>query len=269
MAGNDDAAEATDRHRREQLAIRADAIMELRGLWQGVDVANLRGTIGSFTTAAASLARSGFRRSVASAAAYYTVFRQAEQVAGAAPVVVATVAAGPVLADDLRGSALSGIVDGRRRGMTLSEAADSGFVKVAGALAKQILAGGRMTILESVQKDPVALGWARVTNGDPCAFCRMLASRGAIYKTKKTADFEAHGQCACTIEPLYSREQPKLGALAQAETYLQEFTAAQEWARNNGNPSKGTKHPSLNNYRRWLANGMPEPSGTGGNVSLG
>lgn len=44
----------------------------------------------------------------------------------------------------------------------------------------------------------VTLGWARVLVGEVnCAFCAMLASRGAVYKSEKTAGFEAHGKCDC------------------------------------------------------------------------
>lgn len=53
-------------------------------------------------------------------------------------------------------------------------------------------------------KGPV-LGWARVLVGEVnCPFCAMLASRGAVYKSEKTAGFQAHsrgpqggGDCDC------------------------------------------------------------------------
>lgn len=63
--------------------------------------------------------------------------------------------------------------------------------------------GGWDTIEESVRSDRRALGWQRVTSGDPCAFCAMVASRGPIYK-EDTVDFEAHDHCSCEPEPVYS-----------------------------------------------------------------
>lgn len=41
--------------------------------------------------------------------------------------------------------------------------------------------------------------WRRVTDGHPCAFCAMLASRGPVY-AEDTVDFEAHSKCGCTAE---------------------------------------------------------------------
>lgn len=41
--------------------------------------------------------------------------------------------------------------------------------------------------------------WARVPTGaDTCAWCRMLASRGAVYRSEGTADGDRyHGHCDC------------------------------------------------------------------------
>jgi hypothetical protein len=52
-----------------------------------------------------------------------------------------------------------------------------------------------------------------VTDGDPCAFCAMLASRpilsdrGAYYRSQKTASFEAHNDCGCSAAPAFSHDQ--------------------------------------------------------------
>jgi len=52
---------------------------------------------------------------------------------------------------------------------------------------------------------PVA-GFRRVTSGSPCAFCSMLASRGAVY-SRRGADFQAHDGCSCSPEPVWEHEQ--------------------------------------------------------------
>ncbi|MFD5864365.1 hypothetical protein ACFWGP_05400 [Agromyces sp. NPDC127015] len=63
--------------------------------------------------------------------------------------------------------------------------------------------GGRVTQLR-----PVA--WARVLTGaDNCAFCVMLASRGAVYKARSTALYgggqsKYHDRCDCIAMPVYS-----------------------------------------------------------------
>lgn len=92
------------------------------------------------------------------------------------------------------------------RGKPLTLARDESFVQASGAASRHVLTGGRRSLLTLLQDDPQALGWIRVTDGDPCAFCAMLASRGPVYGTEASAKFEAHDACACTAEPVYSRD---------------------------------------------------------------
>lgn len=86
------------------------------------------------------------------------------------------------------------------------------FVAAAGAASRHVLTGGRETQLTLVEADEVALGWARVTDGDPCSFCAVLASRGPAYKTKASAGFSAHDNCACTAEAVFARTADWPGA---------------------------------------------------------
>jgi hypothetical protein len=249
MAGTLAGARLTTEHRAAQLAIRAGSIANLVTLWRVVDPADLRGTIEVFAQAAALLAAQGFDRSAGVSSRYYALFRRAEGLAGAAP---ATVAARPPMADlagELRGASLAGIVRARRAGMTVEGAKVQGFARATGSLAKLVLSGGRRTLVAAVEADPQARGWARVTSGSPCAFCRMLASRGATYKTERSADFESHDACGCTVEPLFAGGRPP----AQSAQYAREWQAAQAWARDSGTMSDGTSSDQLNNYRRYLA----------------
>lgn len=72
----------------------------------------------------------------------------------------------------------------------------------------------RDTILENRRRDPAAVGWRRITHGDACRFCQMLAARGAVY-TNETARFAAHGKhtngsggtCQCTAQPVFKGEE--------------------------------------------------------------
>jgi hypothetical protein len=105
-------------------------------------------------------------------------------------------------------------------GMSVAQAAQKASVTVAGAAGYLALSGGRDTITGSVQADPQALAWARqTTSAHPCAFCSMLASRGAVYKTEKSAGFRAHNHCACVPVPLFSKEDIKL--MRDNDLYLQ------------------------------------------------
>ena len=74
-------------------------------------------------------------------------------------------------------------------------------------LVEYVLDGGRDTVINTVQRDDRAVGWYRVTDGDPCAFCALLASRGAVYKSQRSASFGSHPSCGCTAEPAFTADK--------------------------------------------------------------
>lgn len=244
-----------------QLAQRAQSLQGLLRLWSIVDVTDLAGTIETFAQAAALLAGEGFDKSAAVAANYYGLFRRVEGV-GTIAVAQAPRLPADYVTGQLRGAALKGIIDARRAGMSIDDAKSQGLVRTAGAFAKLVLTGGWMTITGAVQRDRQALGWARATSGDPCTFCRLLASRGPVYKSEKSADFQAHDHDACMPEPVYRGDPASLGVAEQSATYLAEYRTAQVWARSSGTMSQDTSNNALNNYRRWLDNGSPDPGQT-------
>lgn len=64
---------------------------------------------------------------------------------------------------------------------------------------------GRDTIALSASRDPAHATWARVPVGKTCAFCLMVASRGAVYRSKEAAGdgHKYHGHCDCTPTPIW------------------------------------------------------------------
>lgn len=91
------------------------------------------------------------------------------------------------------------------RGVQEQQAKDRAIVASAGAASRHVLNGGREATLTLVKADSQAIGWARVTDGDPCGFCALLASRGPAYKTEASAAFKPHDHCACLPKAVYSR----------------------------------------------------------------
>lgn len=69
-----------------------------------------------------------------------------------------------------------------------------------GGLERRLANFSRDTIIGSSVADPQALGWMRVAGLTACAFCRMLASRGAVY-TDATVRFGAHDHDNCQASP--------------------------------------------------------------------
>lgn len=80
------------------------------------------------------------------------------------------------------------------------------------------------------RRDPRAIGWRRVSDGDPCAFCAMLVSRGPAYTSGRKALLRAsdghkyHPHCGCTIEPVYGDWKPSRQEQQWVDQY---FTAAE------------------------------------------
>lgn len=80
---------------------------------------------------------------------------------------------------------------------------------------KGAMDGGRSVLHDVADADRRAIGFVRLSRtGDPCAFCRMLMSRGITlsYSTRESATFKADGQkyhtnCQCYGEPVFSEEQ--------------------------------------------------------------
>lgn len=67
------------------------------------------------------------------------------------------------------------------------EAIDAAFWSIVGGLYRHVLTPGRDVVDLSASVNPHSAGWRRVTDGDPCAFCAMLASRGPAYRTEASA----------------------------------------------------------------------------------
>lgn len=96
-------------------------------------------------------------------------------------------------------------------GMTADQARRNAGVQLSGAASRIALDAGRQTILDAVDEDREAIGWIRITDAKPCAFCSMLASRGPSYLSQETASFQAHAHCACIAAPVFSRDEAWLG----------------------------------------------------------
>lgn len=62
---------------------------------------------------------------------------------------------------------------------------------------------GHMMIVEAGKTDPLKPRFARVPVGVTCDWCRMLASRGAVYRTEATGLASSHAHCDCKVVPVF------------------------------------------------------------------
>lgn len=80
-------------------------------------------------------------------------------------------------------------------GLEPQQAEQSALVQVSGSIARAVADAAREAAAEST----IASGgrWSRVTNPGACSFCRMLAGRGAIYRSE--TNFASHDHCGCSL----------------------------------------------------------------------
>lgn len=198
MARTAAGAALTAQHGQLQRRLSAGMLAQLLRLWPAVDT-QAPETFDLFSAAAVQLVLAGRRTSAGLAAAYLAGFGIAEGITSAVRPAPVPELPGERVDGLLRGAAVTGILNARSAGFGVAAEARQGFVKLAGQATSLVLSGGRDTVIETVVADPVIRGYQRVTSGEACAFCAMLASRGPVYATA----FDVHDHCACTVEPLY------------------------------------------------------------------
>jgi hypothetical protein len=191
-------------HRLAQLRVGADTVRRMLILWPLLDVNNLDGSFENWLTAVVPLMRSQRSISARLAATYYEAVRLNA-------VGFDRRGMNLVLAEELplEQAATSMLVTGPAslrsnlsRGMTIAKALNIAAARSAAAGMRHALNGGRETITASAKADSRRAGWERLTSGNACDFCELLADRGAVY-SEDAADFEAHDHCSCSAVPVF------------------------------------------------------------------
>lgn len=85
------------------------------------------------------------------------------------------------------------------------ESTDSGLAGAQSRLGevvdRNVRQAGRDTLVSNANRDRRTKGWAIVPSGTACAYCVMLASRGATYTSEDTAESSVHAHCSCEVVP--------------------------------------------------------------------
>ena len=95
--------------------------------------------------------------------------------------------------------------------------------RLGGAVQRLVQHGGRATLARNIDADPSGPRWARVPGGtDVCAWCRMLASRGAVYLSERSAGGmdRWHDDCNCQPAPVWPDESLPYDDNALYQQYL-------------------------------------------------
>jgi hypothetical protein len=219
-------------------------------VWGGLNLQDVRSSWPALRIAIAALVRERFGLSVAQAQAYYAEARKAAGVPGSFPAPSIPLPSPELIQATLDSTGPYALLGRIKKAQPVPQAMQNTGVVLSGAASRLVLNGARMAILQAVRDDSEAVGWIRVTAANPCAFCAMLASRGAIYRSKASAGFEAHGLCRCKPQAVFSHKD------AEA---LEDNPLRQQWDRVTA--GYGGKD-AINAWRRWWNKEHPDALGS-------
>lgn len=89
---------------------------------------------------------------------------------------------------------------------------DDPAAALGGAATKELFDVSRRTVIENAAVEGVR--WARHASANACGFCRLLAIKGAVYRTEdattamKHTDAQGHNHCHCIAVPVHGTYEP-------------------------------------------------------------
>lgn len=198
-------------HRRQQTLIRSRVVADVLAVWNATfDLSNVNESWPETRRMLITLVRNRYPVSVNLAAAYY---RRARELAGLTEQFQPVRSPQPPedqLQSSLSATGIAAFYRAVNGGQSPRLAKNTAAVTVSGSASRLVTSGGRETVGRSIEEDGRALGYIRVTDGDPCHFCAMLASRGPVYKTAATAGDPRsagksfHDHCGCSSAPVFT-----------------------------------------------------------------
>jgi hypothetical protein len=216
----------TEANRLRQIRLAAQAAGVALVLWDDLSASDLDASTPAWLAANTALANRFGEQSKDATASYIERYRAAE-VGAATGQIVTPIAdglltsqvlllAGPVRVKQLIKSGVAG-------GDAL-RAARTGFL---GMMRREVMQPGRKTIDLTTDQDQAAIGWRRVSDGDPCSFCALLCSRGPVYRSRGYAGADPtqglrmkfHAHCGCSAEIVYGSWEPNADEQAYVDSY--------------------------------------------------
>lgn len=229
MARTAEGRRITDAHRRRQVRVATSADSRLRRSMLLLDPSDIAGTRSAWQASVVSVITDFQRTSEREAVEYLSRFRLAETGSTAGPIIRPgiDVAATASLVDKVGPQGfLRRIGEGQPEMLAYQRVVN----EVAAEARKAIMSGGRSVVRESARRNSRIVGWRRVSDGNPCAFCAMLVSRGPAYTAyskalSRSRDGDAyHKRCGCTVEEVYGDWQPT----EQERVFVDAYYAAAE-----------------------------------------
>lgn len=181
-----------------QAALAAQIIPLIARAYAQVDVHSLRESLPRFKTLVRAIVARYAKASSALAQAYYRSERANAGVGGRAPQQPPP---------QIPAEQVDKTVDWATRGLWGPDPdRKATLVDLDESLQKLVLDSGRQAAMNSAEQDQQAKGWVRIVEPGACSFCLMLATRGPVYKSRRTGGFESHDHCRCHVEPFFGGE---------------------------------------------------------------
>jgi hypothetical protein len=256
-----DSGDEARRYRAAQVGLTMLLVRDVRGLRRLILPSRLRESVPDWLTAMNTVIAQYARTSAALAADFYDAQREAAGVPGSFTVPVADPPPPEQTEASLRW-ATKDLWPREPDDPTTTEAQRQPIdvrltqaKKKAEQVAQKLVADtGRGTVREAVRQDRQAVGYARTAALGACSFCKLMATRGMVFKTAASAGREAnerftgdasvvkfHDNCHCGIVPVYRGQRFELSPHAR------------EWERIYREYAQGHSGDQLRLFRRALA----------------
>lgn len=253
-----DSAASVAQWRAAQIGLTRLLLRDLRGLRRLLNPNRLQATVPTWIDAVAALAARYSQVSATLAADFY----DGERAAAGAPGTFTVPLADPPPEEQTSSSLRWATKDVWDRDADVATDAqaepldvriDAAMTKADAVTQKLVTDVGRATVRQAVDEDPGAVAYARAAALGACAFCRLMASRGAVYRNAETAGRDAndgfsgdasvvkfHDNCHCGIIPVFRGQRFELSAHAA------------EWDRIYREHAQGHPGDQLRLFRRAL-----------------
>lgn len=242
-----DSGEEANRYRAAQIGLTRLLVRDVRGLRRLILPSRLRDSVPDWLVAMNTVVEQYARTSALLAADFYDTQREAAAVPGPFTAPLADPPPPEQTEASLRWATKDlwprdpddpATTEAQRQPMDVR--LNAAEVKAEQVAQKLVTDTGRGTVQEAVRQDRQATAWARSAARGACAFCKMLAARGAVYE-KDTADFRAHDGCHCGVIPVFRGQRFELS------------DHAKEWERIYREFAQGHSGDQLRLFRRALA----------------
>jgi hypothetical protein len=212
-------------HQEQQDLVLAGLEPAVESAWSLLNVKDLRGTLDHFSAALSALVHHFGRASASAAAKEYATKRVEAGIPGTFRPAHATSAGLEQVTAEVNDATKSlWNADVRSGASSARLIVDDALTNVQGVATRLVLNTSRETLLDAVQKDRKARGWARVPEAGACSFCLLLATRGAVYKTQQTGEFAAHDHCRCHVDPLFASHYEPTAQVREAQALYKAST---------------------------------------------